>query len=420
MGLFYILALIKEGSDESFSRAGACLVAGIDFEKICGLLGGLLGYLQGNSRAADRILRHYVWVSSWGHPSHPAIDCFTLFAYYWVDKAKARNRLEDIKQLHTFAADRQYTWFAGELEGLIQSLSGPEPQTGKKQNPSVLVGLINESKIWEHTLNALLALNPETPPAKPRGEKQEQESDQRMAWFLDYVNNGECTILKKGKGQFTFVLSPRPRRHFKAEHVVVEETPTRIKLVSLDAKYHAIADILGKEASFPISAKDKIVQVMDALAGDITIHSDIEGGSDTVSEAKADSTLHVQLSPLGQGLKLSMVVRPLGEEGPAYSPGSKGKNVIAQVNGIQMKTTRDLNIEKELAARLIDGCPTLATAEENQGKWHFPGVEESLELLQELERQEEADGIVLEWPEGKPFELLGNVSFTNCRVNSLN
>lgn len=517
MGLFYILALIKEGSDESFSRARAFLATGIgqqyDFEKICGLLRGLLDYLQGNSRGADRILNHYVWISSWRDAQNPILDCFTLFAYYWVDREEAKKRVKDIKLLHKFAADRKYAWFAGELEGLIQTLSGPGAKTDKKQNPSILVGLISETKVWEHTLNALLALNQKLSPAKQQGKKQEQDSDQRMAWFLDYVNNGSCsispreqkrnakgvwtkgrpialkrlysekrafsylteqdkkicghiyansykdgwytnveyifddtympdvvghpllfssdgttrmelvhgkpelTIAKNEKGWFTFVLSPSPRRHFKAEHVVVEETPTRIKLVSLDAKYHAIADILGKEASFPVSAKDKIVQVIDALAGNITIHSDIEGGSDTVSEAKADSTLHVQLAPLGQGLKLSMVVRPLGEEGPSYSPGSKGKNVIARVNGIQMKTTRDLNIEKESAARLIEGCPTLATAEENQGEWHFPGVEESLALLQELEIQEKADTIVLEWPEGKPFEVVGNVSSTNCRLN---
>jgi hypothetical protein len=341
--------------------------------------------------------------------------------------------------------------------------------------------------------------------------KQEQDHDQRMAWFLDYDNNGECDISpreqkrnakdvwtkgrpialkrlcdeirkfsyltaqdkkicghiyahsykdgwytnveyifddtympdvvghpflflndgttrmelvhgkpeliisKKGKDRFTLVLSPRPRRYFEGKHVVVQETPTRIKLVSLDAKYQAIADILGKEASFPASAKNKIVQVMDALAGDITIHSDIEGGSDSVAEAKADSTIHVQLSPLGQGLKLSMVVRPLGEDGPSYPPGSKGKNVIARVNGIQMKTTRDLETEKELAADLINGCPTLASAEENQGEWHFPGVEDSLELIQELGAR--GEGVVLEWPEGKPFEVVGNVSFNQCRLN---
>ncbi len=110
-----------------------------------------------------------------------------------------------------------------------------------------------------------------------------------------------------------------------------------------------------------------------------------------------------------------MVVRPLGEDGPSYPPGSKGKNVITRVNGIQMKTTRDLETEKELATDLINGCPPFATAEENQGEWHFPEVEDSLELIQELGAP--GQGVVLEWPEGKPFELVGNVSFNNCRLN---
>ncbi|WP_419662364.1 DEAD/DEAH box helicase [Desulfosarcina variabilis] len=523
MGFFYILALIKEGSDETFSRARACLAMGMNreygFAKICDLLEGLMDYLQGNSRGADRILGHYVWISAWHHSSDLTPNFFTLFAYYWVDREEAKRNLEHIKQLHKLAADNQYVWFAKELEGLIQRLSTSRAKTGSKtgknKHPSCLVGLTRESNVWEHTLNALLALNKKTSPGKQRAKEQGKDYDQRLVWFLDYVDNGKCNIspreqkrnakgvwtkgrpiaLKrlcderrkfpylteqdrkicghiyansykdgwytkveyifddaympdlvghpllfssdgttrmelvhgkpelristKGKAQFTLVLSPRPRRHFKADHVVVQDTSTRIKLVQLDAKYQAIADILGKEATFPASAKDKIVQVMDALAGDITIHSDIEGGSggERVSEVEADSTLHIQLSPLGDGLKLSMVTRPLGEAGPAYPPGGKGENVLARVNGVQMKTTRDLEAENVLAARLMSGCPTLAAAEENQGEWHFPDVAESLELIQELGVQVEKEGVVLEWPEGKPFELVGNISFDNCRLN---
>ena len=516
MGFFYLLALIKEGSDDTFSRARTCLAMGMSreyaFETICDLLGGLLDYLQGNARGADSILMHHVWISSWNDSTDLTPNFFTFFSHYWVDREEAKKELASVKKLHKRAKENHYVWFAGELEGLIQSLSKPGSQTGTKKNPSCLVGLTSESSVWEHTLNALLCLNKKPVPEK-RVKKQDKDHDQRMAWFLEYDNNGECAISpreqkrnargvwtkgrpialkrlcdeirtfpyltaqdkkicghiyahsykdgwytnveyifdddympdvvghpylflsdgttrmelvhgkpelivsKKENDQFTLAVSPRPQRHFKAKHVVVQDTPTRIKLVSLDAKYQAIADILGREASFPASAKDKIIQVMDALAGDITIHSDIQGGSSSVSEAKADPTVHVQLSPLGQGLKLSMVVRPLGEDGPSYPPGIKGNNVIARVNGIQMKTTRELGIEKELAVRLINGCPTLAAAEENQGEWHFPGVEESLELIQELGARAEAGDVVLEWPEGKPFELVGNVSFNNCRLN---
>ncbi|MDY0220951.1 MAG: DEAD/DEAH box helicase [Desulfobacterium sp.] len=517
MGLFYILALIKAGSEEAFSQARECLAMGMDrgygFDTISKLLDGLLDYLQGNSRGADSILSHHTWISfNIGSPKLIPVF-FTFFSYYWVDREEAEKELGKIKNLHKLARESQYSWFARELEGLIQSLSKPGSKTHENQNPSCLVGLTRETKVWEHTLNALLSLNKKSIPGK-RVYKQEKDHDQRMVWFLNYVNNAECSIspreqkrnargvwtkgrpiaLKRlcdelgkfpyltaqdkkicghiyehsykdgwytnveyvfdetympdvvghpllflsdgttrmelvhgkpeliisrdGKDQLTLVLSPRPRRHFEGKHVVVQETPTRIKLVALDAKYQAIADILGKEASFPASAKDKIVQVMDALAGDITIHSDIEGGSESVTDAKSDSTLHVQLSPLGQGVKLSMVVRPLGKDGPSYPPGGKGKNVLARVNGIQMKTTRELETEKELAVSLINGCPTLANAEENQGEWHFPGVEDSLDLIQELGSQVEGvEGVVLEWPEGKPFEVVGSLSFHNCKFN---
>jgi len=514
MGFFYILALIKEGSDQSFTQAKKCLSMGMNreysFEKICDLLSGLLDFLQGNSRGGDKILSHRTWNNFTTASSDVVPDFFIFFSYYWVDRQEAAKELKKIKKLHKLAKENHYAWFAGELEGLIQILTTPSGKTGKKKNPSCLVGLTQETKVWEHTLNALLALNKKAVPGK-RADTPDLGFDQRMAWFLDYYDDGPCDISpreqkrnakgvwtkgrpvalkrlceqknkfpyltaqdkkicghiyahtykdgwytnveyifdddympdvvghpllfssdgitrmevvtgrpeliisKKGKNSFNLVLSPQPQRYFEGKHVVVQATPTRIKLVSLDPKYQAIADILGTEASFPASAKDKIVQVMDALAGDITIHSDIEGGSDSVAEATSDSTLHVQLSPLGQGLKVSMVVFPLGEEGPAYPPGSKGKNVIARVGGIQMKTTRDLEVEKELALNLINGCPTFASAEENQGEWLFPGVEESLELMQELRTQEE--GVVLEWPEGKPFELVGNVSFDNCKLN---
>ncbi len=515
-GLFYILALIKEGRDETFLKAGTCLAMGMRqeyaFETIFEVLGGLLDYLRGNTRGADKILSHYVWISSYSDTTGLTSNFFTLFGYYWVDREEAKKELENIKRLHKIAKENQYIWFAGELEHLVQSLSKTGTQPGKNTPTSCLLDLIRETQIWEHTLNALLALN-DGSSCQKRVKAHEKEYDQRMVWFLSYHNNGECeispreqkrnakgvwtkgrpialkrlcneirtfpylteqdknicghiyehsykdgfytnveyifdddympdvvghphlfssdgatrmelvhgkpelTISKTGKDRFTFVLSPKPIRHFAGNHVVVQETPTRIKLVSPDAKYQAIADILGSEASFPTSAKDKIVQVIDALAKDITIHSDIEGGSDIVSEVPPDSTLHVQLSPLGRGLKLSMAVRPLGEAGPAYPPGGKGKNVISRVNGTQMKTTRDLETERKRTDRLINECPTLAAGEENQGEWYFPVVEDALELMQDLGVQAETEGIVLEWPEGKPFELLGQVSFNHCRLN---
>jgi len=79
-------------------------------------------------------------------------------------------------------------------------LSKAGSKTGKNQNPSCLVGLIREAKVWEHTLNALLSLNKKSIPGK-RVHKQKKDHDQRMVWFLDYDNNGECNISPSDKRQ---------------------------------------------------------------------------------------------------------------------------------------------------------------------------------------------------------------------------
>ena len=197
MGLFYILALIKEGSDQCFVQARKCLAMGMNreysFKTICDLLGGLLEYLQGNSRGGDQILSHRTWNDFTTSSSDVVPAFFTFFSYYWVDIQEAAKELQKIKNLHKLAKKHHYSWFAGELEGLIQILSTPSGKTVKKKNPSCLVGVTSQTKVWEHTLNALLSLNKKAVPGK-RVDTPDLGFDQRMAWFLDYDNNGECDI----------------------------------------------------------------------------------------------------------------------------------------------------------------------------------------------------------------------------------
>ncbi len=47
----------------------------------------------------------------------------------------------------------------------------------------------------------------------------------------------------------------------------------------------------------------------------------------------------VQLVPYEAGLKLSLLVRPFGAEGPAYVAGLGGRSVLATVGGQQLRAT---------------------------------------------------------------------------------
>lgn len=227
----------------------------------------------------------------------------------------------------------------------------------------------------------------------------------------------ELIVASRGRKGLEVTLSPEPAPYLGEtdSHRLVEETPTRFRLITLDASYRKIAEILGQGLVVPASGEATLREVMGSLAGDITIVSDIQGGNGQLAETEADSHIHVQLSPLGQGLKASLAVRPFGEGGPTYAPGRGGKNVIAQVKGLQMATTRDLAQESAGVEALISSSPSLQRAEAEMGEWCFPEVEEALELIQEMEAQGEK--ITLAWPEGQPFTLEGTASLSQSRVS---
>ncbi|MCP4693360.1 MAG: DEAD/DEAH box helicase, partial [Desulfobacterales bacterium] len=240
---------------------------------------------------------------------------------------------------------------------------------------------------------------------------------------LIFTNDGKSRIeLVKGKpelritrgknGRMSLALSPEPSG---AENYAMQETASRVKLIKLDDEYRAIAEILGKGISTPASARKKVLGVIEKFAGDITIVSDIGAGSEAMADIEADSRIHVQLSPMGNGLKLSLFVRPLGAGGHYYTPGAGGKNVIAEINAKQLQTTRDLSREKRLAENVVARCPTLRKAEENQGEWLVDEVHDCLELLLELDDPDQ--DIVLEWPEGKKFNLAGKAALNQFHLN---
>ena len=225
----------------------------------------------------------------------------------------------------------------------------------------------------------------------------------------------ELRITKQKDKQIFLELFPKPSLGNEENYQAVKETETRIKLVQIDDEYQRIAELLGKGIHVPALAKNKVRQIIEKFASDITIHSDINGKSEQLIEAEADTKIHVHLIPFGNGLKISLFVRPLGLGGAWYSPGSGGRNVIAEINGKRLQTRRDLAQEKQNVTELIDNCPTLQHYEENQGEWLLDEIGDSLEVL--LEFDELRQQIVLEWPEGEKFKLAGQASLSQFHLN---
>lgn len=148
------------------------------------------------------------------------------------------------------------------------------------------------------------------------------------------------------------------------EVVLWSEAPSRLKVAEITEAHRRIGKALGKDGlTVPLSARDKVLEALSAVASLVTVHSDIGGASGTSALVAADGAPRVHLSPEGGGLLVEVLVRPFGGVGPYYPPGEGGKALFIEAEGKRLHTERDLPREKGQAAAVVAACEVLGTAE---------------------------------------------------------
>ena len=231
---------------------------------------------------------------------------------------------------------------------------------------------------------------------------------------LEIVKAEPALTVKQGKnGMLSLSLTPP---YDKQAIVLVKETPTRIQVVEFTKEHQRIAAILGPKNALevPETAKDKVLETLNAIVSLVTVHSDIGGGITDAEEVPAQAVPHIHLLPAGAGLKVALLTRPFGDDGPYYRPGSGGEMVLAEVGGQRLQTHRNLKEEKKLARAVEKNCPTLQRLENEAGEWRIEDAEDCLELL--LELQELGDQAVVEWPEGEKMRVVNRVGLGDFKV----
>ncbi len=220
----------------------------------------------------------------------------------------------------------------------------------------------------------------------------------------------ELRVTNKGKdNKINISLAPPPAPEQKFQ--ISKEAPTRLKIIEFTAEHRELYSILGKKGlDAPLSAQDRVLQTLTDMSGLLTVHSDIGGSSSTAEQVVADSTPRLHLLPLGAGLRAALLVRPFATGGAYYQPGHGGESVLAEIDGKALQAQRDLALEKQRAAAILTGCTVLQTAErEGVGDWLLADPEECLEMLLQIESLPSGE-VILEWPEGVRFRLLGQSS----------
>lgn len=230
------------------------------------------------------------------------------------------------------------------------------------------------------------------------------------------VVKGEPALVVRQAKEGKLAISLQPEVKEGRALALTKETLTRLRVVEFTANHRRIAELLGpkNQLEVPAAAKDQVLAAISAVAGLVTVHSDIGGGVADAETVAAQPQPHLHLLPAGEGLKVSLLTRPFGEGGPYYRPGSGGELVIADIQGKRLQTQRDLTQEKSLALAVEQACPTLQRLATDQGEWLIPDPEDCLELL--LELQDLEDRAVVEWPEGEKMRIAHQVSLGSFKV----
>lgn len=223
---------------------------------------------------------------------------------------------------------------------------------------------------------------------------------------LELVLGSPELHVEKHTKNYTLTLSPEMGEG--ASYHLSQETPTRLKYIPLTKDYARICEIIGTSVEIPLKAKDKVLGALAQVSKILTVHSDIGGTSVDAKTVKADARPCIHLLPFNEGIQIEVLCRPFSTGGSYYPPGSGGKTVLAEVDGVPLQTTRDLVLERKNAGSIQDQCPTLTRAEGYGNEWRLDDPETCLELLCEL--RELGDTAVVEWPKGESLQVTPIVS----------
>jgi len=221
------------------------------------------------------------------------------------------------------------------------------------------------------------------------------------------VARGTLQLLAEAKGE-EFVLSMHP--HDLSERHYVRRESERLVVYPINKATQRVMDVVGKGLVVPTAQRERLL----AAAARLTHLVPLQSSEPALSEAQGgDPQPYFRLTPRGAGLGVVLVVRPLGERGPACSPGSGSPLILAHLEGAIAQARRDLTLEVRQAAAAITACPSLGGFEIADYEWSLDTPEASLDLLGSL--QALGDQARVEWPQGKALSLRGRLDRSSLR-----
>ena len=233
---------------------------------------------------------------------------------------------------------------------------------------------------------------------------------------------GEPELLVEERGDFLHIRFAQPVSNSNINYH--RETPTRVKIITINDNHRRIAQITGKDGmTVPLSASEQVLTAIGNISSFMTVHSAIAADHSSnrlsnITYVDSDSTTYIHLIPYGTGFRLEMFVKPFTDGGHYLKPGQGVENIMAEVKGKRLQTKRNLALEEENARDVEELCPILDLAidmeQENDREWHLQDPDDCLQALSEL--QAIRDKVRIEWPEGEKLTITQKASLENLNL----
>ncbi len=199
--------------------------------------------------------------------------------------------------------------------------------------------------------------------------------------------------------------------------IILKETENRLTLYTFSDDLLKIQEVVGKSGvTIPEKGEKDLSAILSDLSEYITIQSEIESTESLTSmEIKSENNLFIEIIPFLQGISIQIHSKPFGKKGESFIPFSGGINVYSNMDEKNILVRRDFKTERDIYNSIISNCSTLSKFDK-KSEFHFfsNNSELALELISELNDLKQ--NIILEFPQGNKYSVLGKINEDNFRL----
>lgn len=225
-----------------------------------------------------------------------------------------------------------------------------------------------------------------------------------------FIENPHISICKKGAN---YIIESNVTAPGSQDLCYMEkENDTRIRIMDMTARQRDIIAMLTDVEKFPVAAEEKLRELIKFLSSEITIHSDLIASDEEVTQIKGDSSIIIQLLPIGNEFKASIYVKPFVDNPPYCIPNQGTKTVMGEIGGLPHQALRNFSKEKanlNIVLEALDGFEP-----DGDNVMHISDAEHCLEFLNICQT---LDNVRIEWPEGVKIKLKGSADVGGLSIN---